>query len=154
PVASGDLNTSFTFNKLTNAIEGTSKSVTFSLSGYSESDWSNGSTSSTLVSYTPSAATSSVIDTENGASNQPNQVYFDFSTGVQTAVRRDTWEIALYNGAENRVFLNASLLVSAATLPGVTDLLSVTNATVRADPLELFTYNLQTGSMDQSSYST
>lgn len=154
PVASGELNTSFTFNKLTNAIEGTSKSVTFSLSGYSESDWSHGSTSSTLVSYTPIAATSGVIDTENGGSNQPNQVYFDFSTGVQTAVRRDSWEIAVYNGPENRVFLNASLLVSAAALPGVTDLLSVTEATVLEHPLELLSYNLETGSMDQSSIST
>lgn len=142
PVASGDMNTSFTFNKLTNAIEGTTKSVTFSLSGYSDPDWSNGSTSTTLVSYTPIAATTGVIDTETGGSNQPNQVYFDFSTGIQTAVKRDSWEIALYNGEENRVFLNSSLLVTAATLPGMTDLLAVTEATALGEPMELQRFSI------------
>lgn len=139
PVVSGDLNASFTFNKLTNAIEGTTKSVTFTLAGFSDVDWVNGSTASTLVSYTPIAAESGIIDTETGGSNQPNQVYFDFSTGQQTAVQRDTWEIALYNGTENRVFLNSSLLVSAVQLPGVTDLLSVTDASALPEPMELNT---------------
>jgi len=139
PVATGDLNASFTFNKLTNAIEGTTKSITFTLSGFSDADWSNGSTASTLVSYAPIAAESGIIDTETGGSTQPNQVYFDFSTGQQTAVIRDSWEIALYNGTENRVFLNASLLVSAAPLPGVTDLLSVTDASALPEPMELNT---------------
>lgn len=139
PVAIGDLNASFTFNKLTNAIEGTTKSVTFDLAGFSDVDWANGSTASTLVSYTPIAAESGIIDTETGGSNQPNQVYFDFSTGQQTAVQRDAWEIALYNGTENRVFLNSSLLVTAAQLPGVTDLLSVTEASALPEPMELKT---------------
>lgn len=137
PVTSGDTNTSFTFNKLTNAIEGTSKSVTFTIDGFSDADWSTGTTSSSLVSYTPIAATSGIIDTENGGSNQPNQVYFDFSTGVQTAARRDLWEIGLYNGTENRVFLNASLSVSAVELTGVTDLLSVTESSELPAPMEL-----------------
>ena len=137
PVTSGDTNTSFTFNKLTNAIEGTSKSVTFTIDGFSDADWSTGTTSSSLVSYTPIAATSGIIDTENGGSNQPNQVYFDFSTGVQTAARRDLWEIGLYNGTENRVFLNASLSVSAVKLTGVTDLLSVTESSELPAPMEL-----------------
>lgn len=139
PVATGDLNASFTFNKLTNAIEGTTKSVTFTLAGFSDADWSNGSTSSTLVGYTQIAAQTGIVDTETGGSNEPNQVYFDFSTGQQTAVKRDTWEIALYNGTENRVLLNSSLLVSAAQLPGLTDLLSVTEASVLAEPLEFNT---------------
>ncbi|WP_418499583.1 HmuY family protein [Flagellimonas sp.] len=137
PVTSGDTNASFTFNKLTNAIEGTSKSVTFTIDGFSDADWSTGTTSSSLVSYTPIAATSGIIDTENGGSNQPNQVYFDFSTGVQTAARRDLWEIGLYNGTENRVFLNASLSVSAVELTGVTDLLSVTESSELPAPMEL-----------------
>lgn len=137
PVTSGDTNASFTFNKLTNAIEGTTKSVTFTIDGFSDADWSTGTTSSSLVSYTPIAATSGIIDTENGGSNQPNQVYFDFSTGVQTAARRDLWEIGLYNGTENRVFLNASLSVSAVELTGVTDLLSVTEASDLPEPMEL-----------------
>lgn len=139
PVSSGDLSASFTFNKLTNAIEGTERSVTFTLEGLGHADWSVGSNSSTLVSYAPVASPSGIVDTQNGGSNLPNQVYFDFSSGQQTAVRRDGWEIALYNGSENRVMLNPALLVSAAQLPGITDLLSVTEASALPQPLELKT---------------
>ena len=137
PVASGAQNVSFTFNKLTNAIEGSTKSVTFTIDGFDQTDWSQGTTTSTLVSYTPIASTSGVVDSENGGSNIPNQVYFDFSSATQTAVKRDTWEIAFYNGTENRVFLNSSLLVSAAELTGVTDLLSVTEASNLPESMEL-----------------
>lgn len=154
PVASGDTNASFTFNKLTNAIEGTTKSVTFTLDGFSDADWSTGSTASAVLSYTPIAATSGIIDTENGGSNQPNQVYFDFSTGVQTAVRRDTWEIGLYNGAENRVFLNNSLSVSAVELTGVTDLLSITEASDLPEPMDLVTYSFVTEQLEPVNVTT
>jgi hypothetical protein len=154
PVASGDMNASFTFNKLTNAIEGTAKSVTFTIDGFSDADWSTGPTSSSLLSYTPIAATSGIIDTENGGSNQPNQVYFDFSTGVQTAVRRDLWEIGLYNGTENRVFLNSSLSVAAVELTGVTDLLSVTESSDLPEPMELVTYSFITEQLEPVNVTT
>lgn len=154
PVAQGDLNTSFTFNKLADAIEGTTKTVTFSLDSYSSTDWSNGSTASTLVSYTEIAATSGVVNTENGGSNQPNQVYFDFSSNSQTVVQRDTWEIALYNGAENRVYLNSALLVSAAELTGVTDILSITEASDLSETMDLFTYSFMTQQMTPVSVGT
>lgn len=137
PVAAGDRNASFTFNKLSNAIEGSSKSVTFSIESFDQTDWSQGSTASTLVSYTAVAATSGVIDSENGGSNMPNQVYFDFSSATQIAVQRDTWEIAFYNGTENRVFLNPALAVSAVEITGETDLLSITEASDLPAPMEL-----------------
>ncbi|UII78371.1 HmuY family protein [Flagellimonas sp. CMM7] len=141
PVAVGDLNATVTFNKLSNAIEGSTKSVSFSFDGFDNTDWLQGSVSSAMVSFSPIAALSGIIDLETGGSNLPNQVYFDFSTGVQTAVKRDTWEIALYNGSENRVYLNSSLLVSAAELSGITDLLSVTESSDLTAPLELNTVN-------------
>tara|TARA_B100000949_G_scaffold232726_1_gene247602 strand:+ start:30405 stop:31913 length:1509 start_codon:yes stop_codon:yes gene_type:complete len=136
-VAEGDQSASFTFNKLTNAIEGSTKSVSFSIDGLDNTDWSQGATASTLVSFTPIAATNGVIDTENGGSNIPNQVYFDFSSATQTAVQRDTWEIAFYNGTENLVFLNPALSVSAVEITGVTDLLSITESSDLPEPMEL-----------------
>lgn len=141
PVAQGDLNTTFTFNKLADAIEGTTKTVTFSLDSYSNTDWTSGSTATTLVSYTEIAATNGVVNTENGGANQPNQVYFDFSSNSQTAVQRDTWEIAFYNGTENRVYLNSALLVSAAEITGVTDILSITEDSDLTESLELNALN-------------
>ncbi|MBR9854467.1 MAG: hypothetical protein GYB37_07805, partial [Algicola sp.] len=137
PVASGAQNVSFTFNKLSNAIEGSTKSVTFSINGFDQADWSHGATASTLVSYTPIASANGVIDSENGGSNIPNQVYFDFSSATQTAVKRDTWEIAFYNGTENRVFLNPSLSVSAVEITGATDILSITETSDLPEPKQL-----------------
>lgn len=154
PVAVGDLNATFTFNKLADAIEGTTKTVTFSLDGFSSADWSNGSTSSIIVSYTEIAATEGVVDTENGGSNMPNQVYFDFSSATQTAVKRDTWELAFYNGTENRVFLNSSLLVSAVELTGVTDMLSITEESAIDAPTNLYTLNFSTYQQDPVTIST
>ncbi|MDC6365694.1 MULTISPECIES: HmuY family protein [Flavobacteriaceae] len=144
PVAEGDLSATITFTKILDPIEGNTKSVTFSIDGFDVTDWSTGSVSSSTVSFSPIAALSGIIDLETGGSNMPNQVYFDFSTGVQTAVQRDTWEIALYNGTQNRIYLNASLLVSAAELSGITDLLSVTESTELTEPLELNTLDPMT----------
>lgn len=137
PVSVGDLGSTITFTKLLDPIEGTTKSLVFSIDGFDVTDWTTGSTSSSTVSFSPIAALSGIIDLETGGSNMPNQVYFDFSTGVQTPVKRDTWEIALYNGAENRVYLNSAMLVSAAELSGITDILSVTEETDLTTPLEL-----------------
>lgn len=93
---------------------------------------------------TKTVVTSSVIDLLTGGSTEPNQCYIDLSTGNQTAVRRDSWEIAVYNGAENKVFLNSSLLVSAAELNGVTDLLAVTENTTLVEELTLNSYGAPT----------
>jgi len=78
-----------------------------------------------------------IIDPEVGGFNQPNRVYVDLSTGNQTAVARDSWEIAIYNGSENRIYLNNALLVSAAELEGITDITSVTETTTLTSPLTL-----------------
>lgn len=153
-VAEGDQSTSFTFNKLTNAIEGSTKSVSFSIDGLGNMDWSQGATASTLVSFTPIAATNGVIDTENGGSNMPNQVYFDFSSATQTTVQRDTWEIAFHNGTENRVFLNPALAVSAVEVTGETNLLAITEASNLPETMDLFAYSFMTQQMEPVSVST
>ena len=144
PVAKGDLSAAITFTKLQNPVEGTTKSVTFSLANMEPTSWKNGKNSSVAVSFTPIASMGGVMDIESGGSNEPNQVYIDLSTGQQKAVRRDSWELAFYNGAENRVFLNASLLVSAAKIKGQTDLNAVSETTVLAEPLELNSIDLAT----------
>ncbi|MGJ8549928.1 HmuY family protein [Winogradskyella wichelsiae] len=82
-------------------------------------------------------STGGIIDPEVGGFNQPNRVYVDLSTGNQVVSRRDSWEIAVYNGSENRVYLNNALLVSAAELEGITDITSVTASTSLVSPLTL-----------------
>jgi hypothetical protein len=84
------------------------------------------------------------INLQTGGSTMPNQCYIDLSTNTQTVVARDTWELAFYSGSENKVFLNASLLVSAAELVESTDIDAVSSETVFETPLELTTLNQQT----------
>lgn len=148
PVAVGATGASFTFNKLEDPVEGTTKSVSFTLGGFSNTDWKNGSTPSTVVSFTPVPASSGLIDAEMGGPNQPNMVFVDLSTGQQSKVRRDAWEIAFYNGAENRVFLNSALLVSAAEITGATDINEVNETTVLAEPMLLKSFNISTNQTD------
>ncbi|MBF8150067.1 hypothetical protein ITJ86_09180 [Winogradskyella sp. F6397] len=78
-----------------------------------------------------------IIDPEVGGFNQANRVYVDLSSGEQVASRRDSWEIAVYNGSQNRVFLNNALLVSAVELEGITDITTVTETTALTSPLTL-----------------
>jgi len=93
---------------------------------------------STNPTITPTpASTGGIIDPTVGGFNQSNRVYFDLSTGEEVSVQRDTWELAVYNGSENRVYLNNSLLVSAAELSGITDITSVTETTELSAPMTL-----------------
>jgi len=141
PVALGDISTVITFTKLKDAIEGTTKTVTFTVDSFDQKAWVEGSTVSSVLSFTPTAAKGGVIDVLLGGPNEPNQVYIDLSTGQQKVAKRDTWEIGLYNGSENRVFLNSALLVSAAELKGITDINTVSTETILTSPLNLFTIN-------------
>ncbi|WP_422107898.1 HmuY family protein [Winogradskyella sp.] len=88
------------------------------------------------VNVTPPSS-GGIIDPEVGGFNQANRVYVDLSTGDQIPIARDTWEIAVYNGSQNRVFLNNALLVSAAELEGITDITAVTESTALTSPLTL-----------------
>ena len=78
-----------------------------------------------------------IIDPEVGGFNQANRVYFDLSTGTQSSSRRDSWEIAVYNGSQNRIYLNNSLLVSAVELEGINDITTVTESTTLTSPVTL-----------------
>ncbi|WP_179338383.1 HmuY family protein [Winogradskyella ludwigii] len=82
-------------------------------------------------------ASGGIIDPQVGGFNQPNRVYVDLSTGTQVTSQRDSWEIAVYNGSQNRVYLNNSLLVSAAELEGITDITTVSETTTLTTPLTL-----------------
>ncbi|MGS2764319.1 HmuY family protein [Sinomicrobium sp. M5D2P9] len=88
---------------------------------------------------------SATVDVESGGPNQPNQVYIDLSTSETTVVKRDTWELGFYSGSQNRVFLNAAILVTAAELPEFTDIDAVNSNTVFETSLQLKSLNPNTG---------
>ncbi|WBL25893.1 HmuY family protein [Zunongwangia sp. HGR-M22] len=82
------------------------------------------------------AVESAVLDIESGGSNEPNQVYIDLSTEETNVVRRDSWELGFVS-TENRVILNASILVSAAKLEGIYDIDAVNDDTELSAPMTL-----------------
>ena len=84
------------------------------------------------------AVESAVLDIESGGSNEPNQVYIDLSTEETTVVRRDSWELGFVS-SQNRVVLNASILVSAAKLEGIYDIDAVSENTQLAEELDIKT---------------
>lgn len=139
-VPAGSESASFTVTRLVEFIEA-GNNVTFTLLSIDgEEDPQLVGTTSYTVSFEKVVSQSGVIDLQTGGSTQPNQVYIDLSTGMQTAVRRDTWELGFYNGAENRIFLNAANRLSAARVEGVTDLNSVTSETELESPLTLYSF--------------
>lgn len=139
-VPAGSESASFTVTRLVEFIE-TGYSIDFELMSIAgEEDPHFVGNTIFSVAFEEVISTSGIIDLATGGSTQPNQSYIDFSTGTQTSVRRDTWELGFYNGNENRVFLNSSLLVTAAELPGVTDLNSVSSTMQLDEPLILYYY--------------
>lgn len=116
---------SFTFNKLKDAIEGTSKNVSFEISSITTANaYANGNTA-LVVSFTEIAAPAGTFSPEVGGPNEPNQVYVDLSSLTETAVKRDSWDLAFYSGSEFRVKINGSIFMAAAELDA-TDIDAVT----------------------------
>ncbi|PCJ95278.1 MAG: hypothetical protein COA50_08675 [Flavobacteriaceae bacterium] len=116
---------SFTFNKLKNALEGTTKSVTFSISSISIPDAVSNGNTQLQVSFTETAAIAGSIAPEVGGPNEGNQVYVDLSSLSQTAADRASWELGFYSGDEFRVTLNGSIFMAAAKIDA-TDIDAVT----------------------------
>ncbi|MEZ4810752.1 MAG: HmuY family protein [Allomuricauda sp.] len=132
----GASGTSFTFNKLQDAIEGASKGVNFTLSAISLTD-SNGTTptiqgnTQLAVSFTETAAPAGTTSPEVGGPNEDNQVYVDLSSLTQTTAKRDSWDLGFYNGDAFRVTINGSIFMAVAALES-TDIDAVTPTDVEA----------------------
>lgn len=51
-----------------------------------------------------------------GGPNQPNQVYIDLSTSENITLKRDSWDLGFYSGADFRVIINGATYMAAAEL--------------------------------------
>lgn len=125
----GDEGASFNVNKLQNPIEGTEKSVNFDILEVNHSNAIAGGNTNLNVNFTGAAAENGNISPEVGGPNQPNQVYVDLSGQNSTAINREAWDLAFYQGEEFRVKLNGSLFMATAELDE-TDITAVTSADV------------------------
>jgi hypothetical protein len=125
----GSTGTSFTFNKLQDAIEGIAKSVSFTISAVSVADATIQGNTQLAVSFTETAAPSGTTSPEVGGPNQDNQVYVDLSSLTETTAFRDSWDLAFYSGDAYRVKINGSIFMAVAALES-TDIDAVTPADV------------------------
>ncbi|MEM9680506.1 MAG: HmuY family protein [Bacteroidota bacterium] len=125
----------FKVNKLRNPVEGTTKSITFRIDEISLTNAAASGNIDLLLSFTESAALGGVFSPTVGGPNEPNQVFVDLSSQTETPVRRDTWDLAFYNGSEFRVKLNGSVYMGAAPLTA-TDINAVTSSDTEVTDLQ------------------
>lgn len=116
PYESGATEVTFTFKKLTDALENEQKSVTFTVQSVSDTSITAQGNTSTVVSFNPMASLGGTIAASVGGSTQPNQVFFDFSSNHQESVSRDAWDLGFYSGNDYRVIINGSIKMAVKQL--------------------------------------
>lgn len=101
---------SFTFNRLVEALEEQVKNATFTITAVSLSTIEIPATTKTIqLNFDESPITSAIKSPNAGGPTVPNQVYFDFSSGIDTPVERTKWDLGFFSGNEFRVAINGSL---------------------------------------------
>lgn len=84
----------------------------------------------------PSEGTSMELNGGEGGADAENTVFVDLSTAKQTAVARDSWNLAFYNGDAFRVRLNNTSGSSAIEVDA-TDLSAVSESDINPDDLAI-----------------
>ncbi|MPS71811.1 MAG: hypothetical protein E2590_01520 [Chryseobacterium sp.] len=67
-----------------------------------------------------------------GGATQPNQIWYDLSTGEKSSNRRTDWDLAFYSGDDFKVMINSSIMMAAGKIPNVTDINKVKESDVAA----------------------
>lgn len=74
---------------------------------------------------------SGIIEVDGGGATYPNTAYIQFRTGTQTAVARESWDLAFATGSEFKVLINGST-GAMASATGETDINAVSAADMSA----------------------
>ncbi|WP_372472998.1 HmuY family protein [Capnocytophaga sp. ARDL2] len=64
----------------------------------------------------PAVVEKKVMTASIGGGTQPNHVYIDLSTGKETPVVRDAWDLGFYCGNDNRVIINNTIKMAVKPL--------------------------------------
>ncbi|WP_313808167.1 HmuY family protein [Flavobacterium sp.] len=142
PFASGVTSTSFTFSKLTDAIEGEAKNVKFtiaSISGISANH--EASNNFTVLNFNEVPMTNNTVTPAIGGNTFPNSVYIDLSSGNSEEIVRTNWELGFYSGSVFRVALN----------PAINKLAVKQLATTNIDEVQAEDASVTTGNYDPAS---
>jgi len=110
PFAAGDTAIAFNFNKLTNATEGEVKNVVFTITQISLAQVEITGNESIRLNFNEMPNMGGQASPAVGGSNEPNQVYFDLSTGQYTERPRASWDLGFYSGGDSfKVIINGSV---------------------------------------------
>lgn len=74
---------------------------------------------------------SGIIEVDGGGATYPNTAYIQFRTGTQTAVARESWDLAFATGPEFKVLINGTT-GAMASATGETDINAVSAADMSA----------------------
>ncbi|MBY0245582.1 MAG: HmuY family protein [Sphingobacteriaceae bacterium] len=103
-------NASFTFKKITEAIEGETKNVKFSIESVSDASIQIPTlTAYTQLNFNESPILNNILNASCGGNTMPNQVYIDLSSGLTTSIPRTSWDLGFYGGNEFRVVINSAI---------------------------------------------
>ncbi|WP_020214970.1 HmuY family protein [Flavobacterium rivuli] len=109
PFTAGATAIEFNFNKITNAAEGEVKNVVFKIAQISLSQVEITGNETVTLNFNETASTGGPASPLVGGSNQPNQVYFDLSSGQYKTSLRSNWDLGFYGGDNFRVVINGSI---------------------------------------------
>ena len=127
-IGSGEMNTSFTFNKISLDIDEETL-IEFEITNIA---YSNGTIQgNSIFQFNSSASLGGSLMPTTGGPNQQDQVFVDLSNNKITTARRDSWDLGFYGGNDFRVAINGSLYMFAAPLTSTDiDAVSSTSADV------------------------
>jgi hypothetical protein len=127
-IGSGEMNTSFTFNKISPDIDEETL-IEFEITNIA---YSNGTIQgNSIFQFNSSASLGGSLMPTTGGPNQQDQVFVDLSNNKITTAKRDSWDLGFYGGNDFRVAINGSLYMFAAPLTSTDiDAVSSTSADV------------------------
>jgi hypothetical protein len=116
PFIAGATEIQFSFNKITNAVEGEIKNVVFTIEQISIAQVEIMNNRSVRLNFNEMPSSGGPGNPLVGGSNQPNQVFFDLSSGQYVTAHRTSWDFGFYSGDAFRVVINGSVGMAVKAL--------------------------------------
>lgn len=111
-----EVETSFEFHKLQNAIQGQNKIVNFKIDAITHSNSQISGNTETQISFNEIASLGTSLEPSIGGPNENNSVYIDLSSESEKVIQRDVWDLGFYAGNDFKVMLNATIGMAAGEL--------------------------------------
>ena len=136
PFKKGDRGVSFTFQNLIYPFDRTDKTVQFIVTKVNYALDNVFYQGYEMMTISFNASLGGVLSPDVGGPSEPNQVYVSLGGKAMYTVRRDSWDLAFYNGDDFVVKLNSSVYMAAGST-GKTQMEAVNEANTGALKLQV-----------------